>query len=123
MAAPGYTYGFPMLSSGVMPPPGFQFPGVGFQAGLGPCPGHLAGKDHQDYLEGVPRPSHGEKGTHTGEPNHDLTADEAEELIPIDMDGEDSSDCEIIEVMDSPLVTTPVKTSKAKQKPIDQVLQ
>ena len=39
------------------------------------------------------------------------------------MDGEDGSDCKIIEVMDSPPVTMPVKTSKAKQKPMDQVMK
>ena len=121
LGAPGYTYGFPAPSGGVMPPPGFQFPGVGFQAGPGPHPWSPAGKDHQDYLEGVPHPSHGEKDPHAGEPNHDLTADEAEELI--DMDGEDGSDYEIIEVVASPLVTTLVKTSKAKQKPIDQAMK
>ena len=71
----------------------------------------------------MPHPSHGKKDLHTSEPNHDLTVDEAEELIPIDTDGKDSSDCEIIEVVDSPLVTTPVKTSKAKQKPIDQAVK
>ena len=123
MTAPGYAYGFPAPSSGVMPPPGFQFPGVGFQAGLGPCPRCPACQDHQDYLEGVPHPSHGEKDPHTSEPNHDPTVDEAEELIPIDTDGEDGSDCEIIEVVDSPPVTMPVKTSKAKQKPIDQAMK
>ena len=123
MTAPGYAYGFPTPSSRVMPPPGFQFPGVGFQAGPGLHPGHPAGQDHQDYLEGAPPPSHGEKDPHAGEPNHDLTVDEAEELIPIDTDGKDGSDCEIIEVVDSPSVTMPVKTSKAKQKPIDQVMK
>ena len=53
MTAPGYTYGFPMPTSGVMPPPGFQFPGAGFQAGLGPHPGRPASLDQQDYLEGA----------------------------------------------------------------------
>ena len=106
-----------------MPPPGFQFPGVGFQAGPGLRPRHLAGKDHQDYLEGAPCPSHSEKDPHAGEPDRDLTADEAEELIPIDTDGEDSSDCKIIEIVDSPPVTMLVKTAKAKQRPIDQVMQ
>ena len=123
MTAPGYAYGFPMPTSGVMPPPGFQFPGAGFQAGLGPHPGCPASLDHQDYPEGVPHPSHSEKDPHAGEPNHDLTVDEAEDLIPIDSDSKDGSDCEIIEVMDSPSVTTLVKTSKAKQKPMDQVMK
>ena len=82
-----------------MPPPGFQFPGTGFQAGPGLHPGCPAGKDHQDYLEGSPQPSHGKKDPHAGESDGDLTADKAEELIPIDTDGEDGSDCEIIEVM------------------------
>ena len=119
MTAPGYTYGFPVPSSGVMPPPGFQFPWAGFQAGPGPCSGCPAGQDRQDYLEGVPRPSHGKKDPHAGEPNCDPTASEAEELISLDMDGKDGSECEIIEVLTSPPVNTPVKTSKAKQKPID----
>ena len=123
MTAPGYAYGFPMLSSGVMPAPGFQFPVVGFQAGPGPHPRCLASQDHQDYLEGAPHPSHGKKDVHAGEPNCDLTVDEAEELIPIDTDSKDGSDCEIIEVVDSLLVTMPVKTSKAKQKPIDQAMK
>ena len=35
----------------------------------------------------------------------------------------DGSDCEIIEVVDSPSVTMPVKTSKAKQKPMDQAMK
>ena len=50
MATPGYAYGFPVPSGGVMPPPGFQFPGAGFQAGPGPCPRCPAGQDYQDYL-------------------------------------------------------------------------
>ena len=123
MTAPGYAYRFPMLTSGVMPPLGFQFPGVGFQAGLGPRPRCLASLDHQDYLEGVPHPSHGKKDPHAGEPNRDLTVDEAEEFIPIDSDGKDSSNCKIIEVMDSPSVTMLVKTSKAKQKPMDKAMK
>ena len=77
MTAPGYTYGFPVPSSGVMPPPGFQFPWAGFQAGPGPRPRHPASQDHQDYLEGVPHSSHGEKDPHASEPNRDLTVDEA----------------------------------------------
>ena len=123
MTAPGYTYGFPTLTSGVMPPPGFQFPVAGFQAGPGSCPRHPAGLDQQDYLEGAPHPSHSEKNPHAGEANRDLTVDEGEEFIPIDSDGEDGSDCKIVEVMDPPLATTPVKTSKTKQKPIDKVMQ
>ena len=123
MTAPGYTYGFPTLTSRVMPPPGFQFPGAGFQAGPGPCPRCLADLDQQDYLEGAPHPSHSEKNPHAGEANRDLTVDEGEEFFPIDSDGEDGSDCKIIEVMDPPSATTPVKTSKTKQKPIDKVMQ
>ena len=123
LAAPGYAYGFLAPSGRVMPPSGFQFPGAGFQAGPGPCPRCPASQDHQDYLEGVPRPSHSEKDPHAGEPNRDLTVDEAEELIPIDTDDEDGSNCEIIEVVASPLVTMPVKTSKAKQKPMDQAMK
>ena len=49
-----------------MPPPGFQFPGAGFQAGSGLRPRRPAGQDYQDYLEGVPRSSHGEKDIHAG---------------------------------------------------------
>ena len=109
MTAPGYTYGFPMLTSGVMPPPGFQFPGAGFQAGPGPCPRHLAGLDQQDYLEGAPRPSHSEKNPHAGEANRDLTVDEGEEFIPIDEDSKDNSNCEIIEVVDPPSAAMLVK--------------
>ena len=123
LATPGYTFRFPVPGGRVMPPPGFQFPGVGFQAGPGPCPGHLASHDYQDYLEGAPHPSHDKRDPHAGEPKGDLTVDEAEELIPIDMDGEDGSDCEIIEVVTSLPVTMPVKTSKAKQKPIDQAMK
>ena len=123
MTAPGYAYGFPVPSSRVMPPPGFQLPGAGFQAGPGPCPGCPAGQDHQDYFEGMLHPSHSERDPHTGEPNRDPTVDEAEELIPIDTDGEDGSDCKILEVVDSPLVTMPMKTSKAKQKPLDQAMK
>ena len=123
MTAPGYTYGFPMPTSGVMPPPGFQFPGAGFQAGPGPHPGHPASLDQQDYLEGAPRPSHSEKNPHTGEANRALTVDEGEDFIPIDSDGEDGSDCEIVEVVDPPLAAMPVKTSKTKQKPIDKAMQ
>ena len=74
-------------------------------------------------MRGAPRPSHGEKDPHTSEPKGDLTIDEAEELIPIDTDSEDGSDCEIIEVIASPPVTMPVKMSKAKQKPIDQAMK
>ena len=126
LATPGYTFGFPVPGGRVMPLPGFQFPGAGFQAGPGPRPGHPAGQDYQDYqdyLEGVPHPSHGKKDPHAGEPKGDLIVDEAEELIPIDMDGEDGSECEIIEVVASLPVTMPVKTSKAKQKPIDQAMK
>ena len=123
MTAPGYTYRFLTPTSRVMPPPGFQFPGAGFQAGPGPCPRHPAGLDQQDYLEGAPRPSHSEKNPHASEANHDLTVGKGEEFIPIDEDGEDNSDCEIIEVVDPPLVATPVKMSKTKQKPIDKVKQ
>ena len=123
MTAPGYTYGFPMPTSRVMPPPGFQFLGAGFQAGPGPCPGHLAGLDQQDYLKGAPHPSHSEKNPHAGEANRDLTVDEGEDFIPIDSDGEDGSDCEIVEVVDPPSAATPVKTSKTKQKPIDKAMQ
>ena len=123
MTAPGYTYGFPMPSSGVMPPPGFQFPGAGFQAGLGPCLRCPAGLDQPDYLEGVPRPSHSEKNPHVGEANRDLTVDKGEEFIPIDEDSEDNSDCEIIQVVDPPSVATPIKTSKTKQKTIDKAMQ
>ena len=123
MTAPGYTYGFPMPTSRVMPPPGFQFPGAGFQAGSGPHPRCPASLDQQDYLEGVPRPSHSKKNPHAGEANCDLTVDEGEEFIPIDEDGEDNSDCEIIEVVDPPSAAMPVKTSKTKQKPIDKAMQ
>ena len=123
MTAPGYTYGFPTPTSGLMPPPGFQFPGAGFQAGPGLCPGHPAGLDQQDYLEGAPRPSHNEKNPCASEASRDLTVDEVEEFIPIDSDGKDGSDCEIVEVMDPPSATTPVKTSKTKQKPIDKAMQ
>ena len=127
MTTPGNTFGFPALGGGVMPPPGFQFPGVGFQAGSGPCPERPASQDYQDYLEGVPHPSHTEKDPHTSvagsEPEGDLIIHETEELIPIDTDGEGGSDCEIIEVIASPPVTTPVKKSKAKQEPIDQAMK
>ena len=123
MTAPGYTYGFLTPTSGVMPPPGFQFPGAGFQAGPGPCPRCPASLDQQDYLEGAPCPSHSEKNPHAGEANRDLTVDEGEEFIPIDEDGEDSSDCEIVEVVDPPSAATLVKTSKTKQKPIDKAMQ
>ena len=92
-----------MPTSGVKPPPGFQFPGAGFQAGPGPRPRCLAGLDQQDYLEGVPHPSHSKKNPHTSEANRDLTVNEGEEFIPIDEDGEDNSDCKIIEVVDPPL--------------------
>ena len=34
-----------------------------------------------------------------------------------------AADCEIIEVMDPPSATMPVKTSKTKQKPIDKAMQ
>ena len=116
LATPGYTFGFPVPGGEVMPPPGFQFPGADFQAGPGPHPGHLAGQDYQDYLEGAPHSSHGEKDPHASvagsEPEGTLIIDETEELIPIDTDGRGSSDCEIIEVVDSPLVTTLVKKSK-----------
>ena len=54
LATPGYTFGFPALGGGVMPPPGFQFPGAGFQAGSGLHPGRPASQDYQDYLEGHP---------------------------------------------------------------------
>ena len=40
LATPGYTFRFPVPGGTVMPAPGFQFPGAGFQAGSGPCPGH-----------------------------------------------------------------------------------
>ena len=123
MTAPGYTYGFPTLTSRVMPPPGFQFPGVGFQAGPGPRPGCPASLDQQDYLGWAPRPSHSEKNPHTGQANHDPTVDEGEDFIPIDSDGEDGSDFEIVEVMDPPSATMPVKTSKTKQKPINTAMQ
>ena len=123
LATPGYTFGFPVLGGGVMPPPGFQFPGAGFQAGSGLCPRCPAGQDYQDYLEGAPRSSHSEKDPHASEPEGDLIIDETEELIPIDTDSEDGSECEIIEVVTSLLVTMPVKKSKAKQKPIDQVMK
>ena len=99
MTAPGYAYGFATPTSGVMPPPGFQFPGAGFQAGPGLRPRCPASLDHQDYLEGVPCPSHGEKDPHAGKPNCDLTVDEDEEFIPIDSDGEDGSDCKIISII------------------------
>ena len=112
-----------MPTSGIMPPPGFQFPGAGFQTGPGLHPGCPASLDQQDYLEGVPRPSHSEKNPHAGEANCDLTVDKGEEFIPIDSDGKDGSNCEIIEVVDPPSATMPVKTSKTKQKPIDKVMQ
>ena len=123
MTAPGYTYGFPMPTSRVIPPPGFQFSGAGFQAGPGLHPGRPASLDQQDYLEGVPHPSHSEKNPHASEANCDLTVDEGEEFIPIDSDGEDGSNCEIVEVVDPPSATTLVKTSKTKQKPIDKAMQ
>ena len=71
----------------------------------------------------MPHPSHSEKNPHTGEANRDLTVDEGEEFIPIDSDGKDGSDCEIIEVVDPPSAATLVKTSKTKQKPIDKAMQ
>ena len=71
----------------------------------------------------MPCPSHSEKNPYASEANRDLTVDEGEEFIPIDSDGNDGSDCEIVEVVDPPLATTPVKTSKTKQKPIDKVMQ
>ena len=127
LATPGYTFRFPALGGAVMPPPGFQFPGAGFQAGSGPCPGCPAGQDYQDYLEGAPRSSHSEKDPHAGvagsEAEGDLIIDKTEELIPIDTDGRGGSDCEIIEVIAPSPVTMPVKKSKTKQKPIDQVMK
>ena len=123
LATPGYTFRFPAPGGRVMPPPGFQFPGALFQAGLGLRPRCPASQDYQDYLEGVPCSSHGEKDPHACEPESDLIIDETEELIPIDMDGEDGSNCKIIEVVASLPVTTPVKKSKAKQKPIDQAMK
>ena len=106
----------------VMPPPGFQFPGAGFQAGPGLRPRRPASLDQPDYLEGAPCPSHSEN-PHANEANRDLTVDEGEEFIPIDEDGEDNSDCEIIEVVDPPSAATPVKMSKTKQKTIDKAMQ
>ena len=106
-----------------MPPPGFQFAGAGFQARPGPRSRCLAGLDQQDYLEGAPHPSHSEKNPHASEANCDLTVDKGEEFIPIDEDGEDNSDCEIIEVVDPSSAATLVKTSKTKQKPIDKAMQ
>ena len=98
-----------------------------FRLGQAPHPRCPAGQDYQDYLEGAPCSSHGEKDPHAGvagsEPEGDLIIDETKELIPIDMDGRGSSDCKIIEVITSPPVTTLVKKSKAKQKPIDQAMK
>ena len=127
LATPGYTFRFPVLGGTVMPPPGFQFPGAGFQAASGPCPGCPASQDYQDYLEGAPHSSHSKKDPHASvagsEPEGDLIIDKTEELIPIDMDGGGSSNCKIIEVVAPSPETTPVKKSKTKQKPIDQVMK
>ena len=110
-----------------MPPPGFQFPGAGFQAGSGLRPRCPVGQDYQDYLEGAPRSSHGKKDPHAGvagsDPEGDLIIDETEELIPIDTNGGGGSHCEIIEVVTPSPVTMPVKKSKTKQKPIDQAMK
>ena len=83
------------------------------------CPASL---DQQDCLEGVPCPSHSEKNPYTSEANRDLTVGKGEEFIPIDSDGEDGSDCKIVEVVNPPLAAMPVKTSKTKQKPIDKAM-
>ena len=62
-------------------------------------------------------------GVAGSEPEGDLIIDKTEELIPIDMDSRGGSDCEIIEVITPLPVTTPVKKSKTKQKPIDQAMK